>query len=91
MDRRLGLAILGANYVIDAKVKQYQYNYTNIELLKFYKSNCEQINSEELYNLLKPRWGSAISRAITHKVRVGPRLIWAYLLDLLSRFSFEMK
>lgn len=83
-DRRLGLVLLGASYVIQGKVKQPRYGYTLGKLARSsFEKKCSQLSAEDLYRILSPRWGKPIVREMSYNLRVLPRI----LLSKVVRFK----
>lgn len=68
-DRRLGLVLLGATYLIQRKVTQPKYDYTPSTLGDIFKSEFSQITTEELYRILRPYWGKPVVRELLFNLR----------------------
>ena len=83
-DKRRGFAILGADLVIDGKIKQLHYDCSNLELSDIYQPHS-RLSSEELYNLLRPRWGKPIHRELERTTRLWLRWTESYLIDITKR------
>lgn len=84
-DRRLGLAVVGADQVIQGKVDQYQYDNTKRdELLQIYTPFSE-LTADELHSLLRIRWDLAAIRELRYKAKIGPGYLQAKLTEYERR------
>jgi len=90
MDRRLGLAVLGATCVIRGRLKKPPHSYRSNELMDLYKQ-CLKLSLEELYMMLRPLWGHTITRELTHKRLIGPRYILAKSKEFKNQISKYIK
>ncbi|MDA8174587.1 MAG: hypothetical protein M0018_08355 [Nitrospiraceae bacterium] len=90
-DRRLGLALLGATQVIQNRIKQYQYNYSNSELLSFFNKECAGLDYGDLYKILAPVWRNEVRREAAHLLRVGPRRILGLSRAALAKARLKLK
>lgn len=84
-DRRLGLAILGADLVLRGRVDQSQMNYTNVELLRIFEQHSD-LTSDELYRMLKRWWGSDLARELRHRMLIWPRCSPGIIRESASTF-----
>lgn len=79
-DRRLGLAIMGAEQVIQGNAVQEHYDDIGRDLEEIYSPFAE-LTSRDLYDFLAPVWENSVRREVRHKGRVFPRhlrtkMIW---------------
>ena len=86
-DRRLGFALLGATHVFGGRVRQYQYSYTNNELLSFFNGTCADLEYDELYAILYPVWHEGVRREAVHLLRVGPKLTLGLSRAVFTKFK----
>lgn len=72
-DRRLGLAILGAEHVIQGHVEPRQYNYTDPTLAEWFATFAE-LDTDALKALLVPTWRDRWQREGRFWQQAAPRI-----------------
>lgn len=69
-DRRLGLAVLGADLTIDGEIESEQYNRNQSLLYKDFQAYA-QLEHSDLYDRLEPKWEPKWERETRYLMRVG--------------------
>ena len=73
-DRRLGLAILGAELVRNGELCPLANKYADLEVEVTFETYSE-ITSEELFGLLSPVWSPRLRRFGRWAYSIGPRIL----------------
>lgn len=89
MDRRLGLAVLGANYVLEGKVRQTGErslgDFASRDITDLFE-RCSELTSEQLFEKLRLGWDVAVLREFRFLYKVAPRSIPALFYHLMHKY-----
>lgn len=83
-ERRLGMAVLGAQMTMTGHTSAYDIDYTNASLRELFDARIAILDAEEIYARVAPVWGNSIRREIAHKSAVG---ISRYVASVMRRIG----